>query len=106
MTDYFLSYWQCSLALSRLGRGEQLPEAMSNLQLFAVTDAGPQPLPVPPTAADFTDLYQGLALGVYSVLRTFEHNKFLWLEHHLARTVSSMKLLGWDYQLDEHSLRR
>lgn len=79
---------------------------MSNLQLFAVTDQGPQPLPTPADAKDFTDLYHGLALGVYSVVRTFDHNKFLCLEHHLARTVKSMRLLGWDYHLDEQRLRQ
>lgn len=75
-------------------------------QLYALTPTGPQPLPAPPWAADFTDLYAGLSLGVYSVIRTFDHNRFLHLEHHLARTVRSMELLGWDYQLDEERLRQ
>jgi len=79
---------------------------MSNLQLFAVTTTGPQPLPTPADAKDFTDLYDGLKLGVYSIARTFDHNKFLRLDHHLARTVNSMRLLGWDYDLDEARLRR
>lgn len=79
---------------------------MSDLQLFAITAAGPQPLPTPPDAKDFTDLYHGLALGVYSVIRTFDHNKFFRLDHHLARTVKSMRLLGWDYGLDETRLRQ
>lgn len=79
---------------------------MSNLQLFAVTDQGPQPLSIPADAKDFTDLYHGLALGVYSVARTFDHNKFLYLDHHLARTIKSMRLLGWDYHLDERRLRQ
>ncbi|MCE7980813.1 MAG: hypothetical protein DYG89_06445 [Caldilinea sp. CFX5] len=79
---------------------------MSDLQLFAITAAGPQPLPTPVDAKDFTDLYHGLALGVYSVIRTYDHNKFLRLDHHLARTVNSMRLLGWDYQLDETRLRQ
>lgn len=79
---------------------------MPEMQLFAVTAAGAHPLPVPATAQDFLDLYAGLALGVYSVLRTFDHNKFLYLDHHLARTVASMQMLGWDYQLDEPLLRQ
>lgn len=79
---------------------------MPGLQLFAITAAGPQPLPVLATTTDFTDLYHGLALGVYSVIRTYDHNKFLRLDHHLARTVKSMRLLGWAYQLDERRLRQ
>lgn len=79
---------------------------MSDLQLFAITAAGPQPLPTPNAAKDFTDLYHGLALGVYSVIRSYDHNKFLRLDHHLARTVKSMRLLGWDYHLDESRLRQ
>jgi len=79
---------------------------MSDLQLFAVTAAGLQPLPVPAGAKEFTDLYAGLALGVYSIARTFAHNQFLRLDHHLARTANSMRLLGWDYALDEARLRR
>lgn len=79
---------------------------MSDLQLFAITAAGLQSLPVPTDANDFTDLYHGLALGVYSVIRTYDHNKFLRLDHHLARTVNSMRLLGWAYQLDERRLRQ
>lgn len=79
---------------------------MSNFQLFAVTANGPQSLPTPADAQDFTDLYSGLALGVYSIVRTFAHNKFLRLEYHLARTVNSIRLLGWDYKLDETRLRQ
>jgi len=79
---------------------------MDHLQLFAVTAAGPQPLKIADGATELADLVHGLALGVYSSFRTFEHNKFLYLEDHLARTVRSMQLLGWDYLLDELLLRR
>jgi len=79
---------------------------MSQLQLYALTATGPRPLPVPASATDFTDLYAGLELGVYSIARTFHHDRFLQLDHHLARTVKSMRLLGWDYALDEGRLRR
>lgn len=68
--------------------------------LYVLEANGPRPLPVPPTATQFTDLYDGLALGVYSVWRTFEHNQFLGLEAHLERTEQSMRLLGWDYRFD------
>lgn len=77
-----------------------------DVQLFAVTANGPMPLPVPPAARSFDDLYEGLVLGVYSALRTFEHHQFLYLAAHIERTRQSMALLGWDYQLDEAALRR
>lgn len=79
---------------------------MTQFQLFAVEDAGPRPLPVPPNATQFADLYRGLPLGVYDALRTFEHNKFLYLNRHLARTERSMALLGWKYALDRVRLLR
>ena len=78
---------------------------LKKLQLFAVTSAGLQSLPVPQSAKSFDDMYHGLSLGVYSALRTFEHEKFLCLQEHIERTNQSMALLGWDYQLDETLLR-
>lgn len=67
---------------------------------------GPRPLPVPPAARDFPDLYTGLVVGVYSVWRSYSHNKFLHLEAHLARTRRSMALLGWEFELDETAVRQ
>lgn len=79
---------------------------MTQFQLYAVEDAGPRPLPARPDAAHFADLYRELPLGVYDALRTFEHNKFLYLNRHLARTERSMVLLGWNYRLDRARLLR
>ncbi len=79
---------------------------MTKFQLFAVEDAGPRALRVSPDAVQFADLYRGLPLGVYTALRTFEHNKFLYLSRHLARTERSMALLGWRYTLDRARLLR
>jgi branched-chain amino acid aminotransferase len=79
---------------------------MSDLRLYALTSAGPQRLAIPASACDFSDLYTGLSLGAYTVLRTFDHNKFLWLDQHLERTRQSMRLLGWTDQFDEANLRR
>lgn len=79
---------------------------MSDMQLFVVEREGIRPLPVPPNATEFYQLYDGLALGVYSALRTYEQNKFLYLEAHIERMVRSMALLGWDYKLDKTGLRR
>jgi len=76
------------------------------VQLFAVEPAGPKPLPVPAGAATFHDVLDGLPLGVYSALRTFHHERFLWLDAHLDRTDRSMELLGWSFRLDRPALRR
>ncbi|MCB8976353.1 MAG: aminotransferase class IV [Ardenticatenaceae bacterium] len=79
---------------------------METVQLFAVEMDGIRPLPVADNVASFDQLYEGLDLGVYSALRTFEHNKFLYLEHHIERTRRSMALLGWTEVLDETRLRQ
>ena len=76
------------------------------VQLFAVEPVGPRPLPVPAGAATFHDVLDGLPLGVYSALRTFHHERFLWLDAHLDRTDRSMELLGWSFRLDRPVLRR
>jgi branched-subunit amino acid aminotransferase/4-amino-4-deoxychorismate lyase len=77
-------------------------------QLFGVTPAGPEPLPLSEAQqqSDLHKLMLGLPPGVYSALRTFHHERFLWLDEHVARTVRSMRGLGWDYELDEAALRR
>lgn len=77
---------------------------MRPLRFFAVTAVGLTPLPIPEWAAQFDDLLAGLPLGVYSALRTFAHNQFLYLDAHLARTEQSMRLLGWADELDRAML--
>lgn len=79
---------------------------MSNNRLYAVTDEGIEELPIPESISDLTSLYAGLDLGVYSALRTYDHNKFLALEAHLDRTEKSMALLGWEYALDRDRLKQ
>jgi branched-chain amino acid aminotransferase len=79
---------------------------MSHVQLWAVTAAGVQPLTAPEGAQSVHDVVDGLVLGVYSALRTFDHNKFLWLDAHLDRTEQSMALLGWDYVLDRAAIKQ
>jgi branched-chain amino acid aminotransferase len=76
------------------------------VQLFAVEAGELRPLPISDHITGFDQLYDGLELGVYSALRTFDHNKFLYLEHHIQRTRSSMALLGWPDELDEAGLRQ
>jgi branched-chain amino acid aminotransferase len=79
---------------------------MSELELWAVTEAGPVPLPVPGTPRDLHELFELAPLGVYSGLRTYEHVRFLRLEQHLGRTERSAALLGWTEPLDRALLRR
>lgn len=79
---------------------------VTNIQLFAVTNTGLKTLPVARECDSFDLLYKDLPLGVYTALRTYQHNKFLHLGDHLARTQRSMKVLGWQYQLDELRLRK
>jgi len=74
------------------------------VQLFALAPGGPVPLPVPAGAASHHELFDGLALGVYSALRTFEHERFLALDWHLERTERSMQLLGWKERLPSAEL--
>lgn len=79
---------------------------MKTIQLHAVTPDGPRPLNLPAGARDIHELFDELPLGVYTSLRTFEHDKFLHLGDHLARLQESMTLLGWEYRLDPQRLRR
>ena len=79
---------------------------LKSVQLFAVTESGPLPLPIPDHVNHVNDLYDPLPVGVYTALCTFEHNKFLHLEDHLDRLDQSMKLSGWDYTLDRLTLRQ
>jgi branched-subunit amino acid aminotransferase/4-amino-4-deoxychorismate lyase len=76
--------------------------------LFGVTPSGPEPLPLSEEQqqSDLHKLMLRLPPGVYSALRTFHHERFLWLDEHIARTVRSMRGLGWDYELDLAALRR
>jgi len=78
---------------------------MSELRLYAVTDAGAEQLQVPDLATDFVDLYGDLSSATYSALRTFEHNKFLDLAGHIARTKLSMELLELPYNWNEQRFR-
>ena len=74
------------------------------VQLFALGADGPVPLPVPSGASTHHELFDGLALGVYSALRTFQHDRFLALDWHLERTERSMQLLGWNQGLERAHL--
>jgi branched-subunit amino acid aminotransferase/4-amino-4-deoxychorismate lyase len=79
---------------------------MSQTELYAVTPNGAERLALTKEGASIHELFDDLPLGVYSALRTYEHNQFLGLEDHLDRTDRSMAILGWDYRLDRPALRR
>jgi branched-subunit amino acid aminotransferase/4-amino-4-deoxychorismate lyase len=78
---------------------------MSQTELFAVTQSGAERLQLREEGETVHDLFDNLPLGVYSALRTFEHNRFLCLEEHFDRTDRSMALLGWEFRLDRPALR-
>ena len=44
--------------------------------------------------------------GIYTGMRTFKHERFLWLDAHLARLESNIAMLGWDFELDHGVVRR
>ncbi len=91
--------------------------AASTRRLFALTSRGLRELRVeagadgassatPSTSPSAVhDLLERLPGGVYSALRTFHHNRFLWLDAHLDRTERSMAGLGWPRRLDRPALR-
>jgi branched-chain amino acid aminotransferase len=79
---------------------------MSDNRLYAVTEDGIEELAVPKNISSLTNLYASLDLGVYSALRTYNHNKFFELDAHLDRTERSMVLLNWDYRLDRERFKR
>ncbi|MBM3987750.1 MAG: hypothetical protein FJ294_07315 [Planctomycetes bacterium] len=76
----------------------------SDLQLFALAPDGLRPLAVETGTGTVHDLLERMPGGVYSALRTFGHERFLWLEEHLARTERSMAGLGWPKPLDRARL--
>jgi len=76
-----------------------------SLQLFALTARGPVELAVDANGGTVHDILDRLPGGVYSALRTFGHNRFLWLDAHFDRTDRSMTALGWEKRLDRVALR-
>lgn len=78
----------------------------NQLQLFAIDASGPRALAAPASEGSVHDVLERLPNGVYSALRTFQHNRFLWLDEHFARTERSMHGLGWSEPLDRDALRR
>jgi branched-subunit amino acid aminotransferase/4-amino-4-deoxychorismate lyase len=78
----------------------------TKLEFFAVLDDDVETIQSPEKEAIIRALYNGLPLGVYTGMRTYEHNQFLHLEEHLTRLEESIAALGWDFQLNRKALRQ
>jgi branched-chain amino acid aminotransferase len=72
---------------------------------LAATRDGPLDLSPPEGARTAHDCFDGLPLGVYSALRTFDRVNFLRLEQHLDRTDRSLELGGSRERIDRPRLR-
>lgn len=83
-----------------------VPSTSLGLELCALTPQGPRVLALPAGGSCIHELLEQLPGGVYSALRTFHHDRFLWLEAHFDRTDRSMSALGWTTKLDRPLLRR
>ena len=79
---------------------------MNHIQLFGIDANGSVELSPTGPLRSIYDLPDTLSYGVYTVLRTFEHNKFLRLSDHLNRMEESIALLGWSYRPDWRAIRR
>lgn len=79
---------------------------MAHVELFAVKPDGPVQLTSASPLGSIYDLPDTLPYGVYTVMRTFEHNKFLGLTDHLDRLEQSIALLGWNYRPDRWAIRK
>jgi branched-chain amino acid aminotransferase len=78
----------------------------SQPELYAVLSDNVEAIQIPEKDAIISALYNGLPLGVYTGMRTYEHNKFLHLEEHLNRLEESIAALGWNFQLNRSVLRQ
>lgn len=82
------------------------PNKSAGLELHALSATGVKTLAVEAAGGTVHDLLERLPVGVYSALRTFHHDRLLWLDKHLERTSRSMQQLGWKKSLDRDALRR
>lgn len=78
----------------------------AEVQLFAVESSGSRRLAVEAQGGSVHDVLEKLPGGVYSALRTFGHERFLWLDAHLDRTERSMAGLGWSAPFERALLKR
>jgi len=74
------------------------------VQTFHLTLTDLEPIDVPGETLDQVSLH--LPQGTYTTFRTYEHDKFLRLEEHLARLEESARLVGRECRLDHAHIRR
>lgn len=82
-----------------------MPTSAEATRLFAVTGHGAAPVEPRASGPTVHDVLDELPIGVYSALRTFRHDRFLWLDAHFDRTERSMRALGWATELPRERLR-
>ena len=63
-------------------------------ELYLLRAAGPERIAARPRGP-----------GIYTGMRTFRHDRFLWLDAHLERLESNLATLGWDFELDRDVVR-
>lgn len=78
---------------------------MDKYRLYALGRDGPWRIPLQDKAASIHDVLKGWPVGVYTVLRTYSHNKFLSLDEHLVRLERSISRSGWNSGLDHSAIR-
>ena len=76
-----------------------------SLQLFAIEPEGLRELALPSGARSLHDLFLGLPPGVYEGFRTFDHVRFVGLEHHFERALSSIQRAGLEVEFDTQAVR-
>lgn len=76
---------------------------MNHIRVYAVSPAGPQPVPLSAESLDAASLQ--LPEGVYTTLRTYQHNRIVGLAAHLQRLAESQALLARGRPADAAALR-
>lgn len=79
---------------------------MLDIQLFVVGKQGSRPIAISDSISSIHDVLTGWPIGAYTVLRTYQHDRFLSLDDHLARLEQAMPQLGWDETFPSSEIKR
>jgi branched-chain amino acid aminotransferase len=79
---------------------------MLEIQLFVVSKQGPLSIAISDSISSIHDVLTGWPIGAYTVLRTYQHYRFLSLDDHLARLEQAMSQLGWDENLPRSEIKK